>query len=142
MIILDGRIYQIDGKSYKAPASTFFSQFRGIDGTLSRTETGIYDNTYEMTLNCNGTDLVALRATFAKATRQWVDFVDAAGRYWNAGSTGGGELNTGVKFDGPLDYQWVTEAGENPHLTRFEGSGAEYQRYLVSVKLQVNSTIA
>lgn len=139
-ILLNGYRYYIDGKNYKAPANTFRSYFRGNTGIPVVVESAIYDNVYDLTLNCSLKDYDALLAAFAAQVSAYIDFVDIAGRFWNH-TTGAGNQNTGVKILSSLDKQWITEAGEDPVLKKWDGHSIQPQRYLVKLKLQVNSTI-
>lgn len=116
-ITLDGNAYSVFQNKYSHVQTKIQSSERTLTGDLSRTEAGIFVNEYKMTLLCTLTDLANLRASYAKVSTSGtpptnkLDFVDAEGTEWNPNSSGTGNLNTGVYFDGVLKPVTLTAAG-------------------------------
>ncbi len=117
MITLDSSTYSLHLNKYSHVQSKIAAEERTLTGDLSRTESGYFVNTYNMTLLCTTTEVTSLRASFGKVTASGtpaankLDFTDEEGTRWNPASSGGGVVNTGVYFEGKLDPKPLAPTG-------------------------------
>jgi hypothetical protein len=133
-ISLDGNTYSVRGTGYGHPQRKISDTKRTLTGALSRVESGVFDNIYDLTLIVTTAQIATLRTSYAKVTTtgtpaaNLLDFTDEEGVHWNPASSGGGNVNTGVWFDGTIDPKPMTERGWT--------SG---NRFLVQIRLLVNA---
>lgn len=133
MISLDGNSYTVYSTEYTPAQDSPSTTRRNIDGDVDRTESGIIDRLYIMTLRVTVSQLTTLKTTYAKRNPtgtpagNLLDFTDEQGVRWNPSSPGG-NVNTGVYFEGELRERPVTPNG--------------YQTknfFLVPIQLRVNA---
>lgn len=134
-IKLDGSYYSVFQSNYQHAQSKHASMARSITGDIVRIDSGVFQNSYQLTLICNTSEILTLRTSFAKSgtdstaptTFNKLDFIDEEGKEWNP-TTGTGVNNTGVYF---------TSLGTPKPMNTF--GWTDKNRFLVDITLVVNS---
>lgn len=120
MITLDSNTYEILQTGYNHTQQKIASDEITLTGDRSRTETGVFINTFQLTLVCTITDIANLRTSYNKtattgtpATNK-LSFTDEEGVLWSP-STGSSDAthrySTGVYFEGSLQPKPLSTKG-------------------------------